>query len=60
MRDSNSRGVATNTLSKSVAGCPASAETVCNQARRDRADGLGRRRTPANETEIETDGSPLD
>ena len=54
MRDSNPRGVAPNTLSKSVGGCSAVVGTVRDLLKRDRVVFDGRLCTAVNETETET------
>jgi hypothetical protein len=54
MRDSNPRGVAPNTLSKSVGGCSAVVGTVRDLHRPDRVVFDGRPCTAVNETETET------
>jgi hypothetical protein len=54
MRDSNPRGVAPNTLSKSVDGCSAVVGTVRDLDKRDRVSLGERLCTAVNETETET------
>jgi hypothetical protein len=54
MRDSNSRGVAPNTLSNTADMCSLRFATVRDLRRCSRTDGGGRRCTPVNETEDET------
>jgi len=54
MRDSNSRGLAPDTLSKSVGLYPAQVADVCCQQQCGRAVAAGRCRTRANETRTET------
>jgi hypothetical protein len=54
MRDSNSRGVAPNTLSKSAAPRPGQVSTVCDLRRSKATTSAEQRRTSANETKTET------
>jgi hypothetical protein len=58
MRDSNSRGVAPNTLSKSVDVCSRQVSAVCDLEFRPGPVLCGRSRTAANETRTETGAAP--